>query len=320
MEMLLDPTILFFCLGVIAVWVKSNIEIPPQITKFLSYYLLMSIGFKGGVELSKSHFNMDILWTIVAGVTLAVLVPIWMFYILKKKLEVENAAAAAACYGSVSAVTFLTGISWLENRGLTFSGHMVALMALMESPAIIVGLMLAKTRGGASLDLTKNKFSLKEVLHDAFFNGSVFILMGSMFIGYVIDNNKAHDYQTFVYDIFKGFLCFFLLDLGMSAARQVKELKSYALFLSALAMVAPLVNATIALLIAKLIGLSPQDGFLFMILVGSSSYIAVPAALKSNLPSANPSIYLSMSLGLTFPMNLLFGLPLYWRMAEYLLQ
>lgn len=311
MEMILDPTILFFCLGVLAVWVKSNIEIPPQITKFLSYYLLMSIGFKGGVELASAHFTSEMFWTIFAGVAAAVLVPIWMFSLLKKRLDVPNAAAVAACYGSVSAVAFLTGISWLENRGYTFSGHMVALMALMESPAIIVGLLLAKSNNKGTV-----KLSLKETLHEAFFNGSVFILLGSLFIGLVIDKQKAHEYQTFVYDIFKGFLCFFLLDLGMSAAKQVKELKNSVLFLSCVAVLAPLINAVLALGVAHLIGLNVQDGFLFMILVGSSSYIAVPAALKTNLPDANPSIYLSMSLGLTFPISILFGLPLYWWMAE----
>ncbi len=315
MEMILDPTILFFCLGVMAVWFKSNIEIPPQITKFLSYYLLMSIGFKGGIALANAEFNQHILITICAGILAAVAVPLWMFFILRKKLDSQNAAAAAACYGSVSAVTFLTAISWLENRGLVYGGHMVALMALMESPAIIIGLVLAKTSAARSGNQAV-KFSMKETLHDAFLNGSVFILIGSLGIGYVMNPAKAHDYQVFVYDIFKGFLCFFLLDLGMSAARQIKELKNNAIFLTAIAIVAPLINSIFGLLISKALGLSASDGFLFIILLASASYIAVPAALKTNLPEAKPSIYLSMSLGLTFPFNILLGLPLYWAMAQ----
>ncbi len=315
MEMILDPTILFFCLGVIAVWVNSNIEIPPQITKFLSYYLLMSIGFKGGISLANAVFTPQIFMTICVGMLAAVIIPLWLFYILKKKLDVQNAAAAAACYGSVSAVTFLTAISWLENRGLNYGGHMVAMMALMESPAIIVGLLLAKTASSKS-GAKSVQFSMKETLHDAFFNGSVFILIGSLMIGYIMNPAKAHDYQVFVYDIFKGFLCFFLLDLGMSAARQIKELKNNAIFLTTIALVAPLINSVFALLIAKALGLSVGDGFLFMILLASASYIAVPAALKTNLPQATPSIYLSMSLGLTFPFNILLGLPLYWWMAQ----
>lgn len=313
--MILDPTILFFCLGVIAVWVNSNIEIPPQITKFLSYYLLMSIGFKGGISLANAVFTPQIFMTICVGMLAAVIIPLWLFYILKKKLDVQNAAAAAACYGSVSAVTFLTAISWLENRGLNYGGHMVAMMALMESPAIIVGLLLAKTASSKS-GAKSVQFSMKETLHDAFFNGSVFILIGSLMIGYIMNPAKAHDYQVFVYDIFKGFLCFFLLDLGMSAARQIKELKNNAIFLTTIALVAPLINSVFALLIAKALGLSVGDGFLFMILLASASYIAVPAALKTNLPQATPSIYLSMSLGLTFPFNILLGLPLYWWMAQ----
>jgi uncharacterized protein len=313
MEMILDPTILFFCLGVIAVWVKSNIEIPPQTTKFLSYYLLMSIGFKGGIALAKENLTTQIFLTMGAGALAAILVPLIMFFILRRKLDNQNAAGIAACYGSVSAVTFLTGVSWLENRGLSYGGHMVAVIAMMDTPAIVVGLMLSKI-------FTKNndglKFSLRTTLHDAFFNGSIFILLGSLCIGYIMNPAKAHDYQVFVYDIFKGFLCFFLLDLGMSAARQLKELKSNAVFLTTVALVAPIVNSVIGLILAKLLHLSVENGFLLMIMTASSSYIAVPAALKTNLPEASPSMYLSMSLGLTFPFNILLGMPVYWNLAQ----
>ena len=273
----------------------------------------MSIGFKGGISLAKAQFDSQILLTLSVGIVAAVAIPIWMFLILRKKLDAQNAAAAAACYGSVSAVTFLTATSWIENRGMTYGGHMVALMALMESPAIIVGLILAKKFN------TENKavsFSIKETLHDAFFNGSVFILLGSLGIGYIMNPSKAHDYQTFVYDIFKGFLCFFLLDLGMSAARQIKELKNSALFLSVVALLSPIINASLGLALSYALGLKTAEGFLFMMILASASYIAVPAALKTNLPEAKPSIYLSMSLGLTFPFNILLGMPVYWQMAQ----
>lgn len=313
MEMILDPTILFFCLGVLAVWFKSNIEIPPQTTKFLSYYLLMSIGFKGGIALAKENLTTQIFLTMGAGALAATLVPLIMFFILKRKLDNQNAAGIAACYGSVSAVTFLTGVSWLENRGLSYGGHMVAVIAMMDTPAIVVGLLLAKI-----FDKNKNgfKFSLKTTLHDAFFNGSVFILLGSLMIGYIMNPAKAHDYQVFVYDIFKGFLCFFLLDLGMSAARQLKELKSNAIFLTTVALAAPIINSIVGLILARLLNLSVENGFLLMIMTASSSYIAVPAALKTNLPEASPSMYLSMSLGLTFPFNILLGMPVYWSLAQ----
>jgi uncharacterized protein len=316
MDMILDPTILFFCLGVLAVWVKSNIEIPQHVMKFLSYYLLMSIGFKGGISLAKAQFDTTIFLTLMAGLIASVVIPIWLFLVLRRRLDSQNAAAAAACYGSVSAVTFLTATSWLENRGLSYGGHMVALMALMESPAIIIGLILAKKYGARS---KKVSFSIKETLHDAFFNGSVFILIGSLWIGYIMNPAKAQDYQVFVYDIFKGFLCFFLLDLGMSAARQIKELKNNALFLSAVAIAAPVINAAAGLGLAALIGLKPTEGFLFMIILASASYIAVPAAIQTNLPEARSSIYLSMSLGLTFPFNILLGMPIYWNLAQSLL-
>ncbi len=321
MEMILDPTIMFFCLGVLAVWVRSNIEIPPQTIKFLSYYLLMSIGFKGGISLAKTTLNLEIIETLVAGVFFASLIPFWIFFVLRLKISVENAAAAAACYGSVSAVTFLTANSWLENQGVRVGGHMVAMMALVEAPAIMMGLALPKIMNRKKLkvsesDQSLSQFNLKEILHDAFFNGSVFILVGSMIIGYIMNPKLANDYQVFVYDIFKGFLCFFLFDLGMVAARQVKELKNSALFLSAVAILAPVVNASIALLIAQLIGMSPTDGFMFMIITASASYIAVPAALKTSLPEASSSIYLTMSLGITFPFNILVGMPIYWKMAQ----
>ncbi len=313
MEMILDPTILFFCLGVLAIWFKSNIEIPPQITKFLSYYLLMSIGFKGGIALAKENLTTQIFLTMGAGALAAILVPLIMFFILRRKLDNQNAAGIAACYGSVSAVTFLTGVSWLENRGLTYGGHMVAVIAMMDTPAIVVGLLLSKIFAKNNDGL---KFSLRTTLHDAFFNGSIFILLGSLGIGYIMNPTKAHDYQVFVYDIFKGFLCFFLLDLGMSAARQLKELKSNAVFLTTVALVAPIVNSMVGLILAKLLHLSVENGFLLMIMTASSSYIAVPAALKTNLPEASPSMYLSMSLGLTFPFNILLGMPVYWNLAQ----
>ncbi len=313
MDMVLDPTVLFFCLGVVAVWFKSNIEIPAPTMKFLSYYLLMSIGFKGGIALAKTVWTAEMLWTMLAGLVASFIIPLWIFYWLKRKLESHQAAAICACYGSVSAVTFLTAITWLENHQQPFGGHFVALMALMEGPAIIVGILLAKFYSNKN---SQSPLHLKEIFHDALFNGSVFLMMGSLLIGYVMNPVRAADYQVFVYDIFKGFLCFFLLDLGMTAAKQVKDLKSNALFLGLTAIFAPLINALLGLALSLMIGLSPADGFLFIVLLASASYIAVPAALKTSLPEASPSLYLSMGLGITFPFNILIGLPLYWWVTK----
>jgi len=312
LDSILDPTILFFCLGVLAVWFKSNIEIPAHTMKFLSYYLLMSIGFKGGIALAKAELTTQMGWTFLAGLVCSVLIPIWLFFWLKQKLNSTQAAAISACYGSVSAVTFLTAITWIENNNQSFSGHFVALMALMEGPAIIVGILFSKYGQNSK----SSGFNLKATLHDAFFNGSIFLMMGSLLIGYVMSPTRATDYQVFIYDIFKGFLCFFLLDLGMTAAKQVRDLKAQALFLGLTALLAPVVNATLGLFIAIWIGLKPSDGFLFIILLASASYIAVPAALKTSLPEASPSLYLSMSLGITFPFNLLIGIPLYWSVTQ----
>lgn len=283
--------------------------------KFLSYYLLMSIGFKGGVALSDATWNLQMLNTFVVGIAASILVPVWMFFLLKRKLKVDDAAAIGACYGSVSAVTFLTAVSFLENHGFAFSGHFVALMALMEGPAIIMGLILFHYHSGAK----KEKIHLGKILHDAFFNGSIFLLLGSMFIGFIMNPVLATDYKTFVYDIFKGFLCFFLLDLGMTAAKQLREFKKDALFFTLLGIAAPLLNASVGLGLSKLIGLDGPDALLLMILLGSASYIAVPAALRSNIPDAQPSIYLSMALGVTFPFNVLIAIPLYWKVIGWLI-
>ena len=321
-QTILDPPILFFCLGVLAVWFKSNIEIPENTSKFLSYYLLLSIGFKGGLSLAKTPFSDEMFYTIAAGVVLAVLIPIWVFYLLKLKLDRVDAAAVAACYGSVSAVTFIAGVSWLEHKGVEFGGHMVALMAIVESPAIILGLYLAKSSNSDDrVNRSENssagsKMQIKEILHDAFFNGSVFLLIGSLVIGYFTAPQQREGLQVFVYDIFKGFLSFFLLDLGISAGKQVKQLKNKVWFLVLVSVLAPLINAMLALLLAKAIGLNAANGFLFMIIAASASYIAVPAALKQSLPQAKSSYYLTMSLGLTFPFNILFGLSMYWYLAE----
>lgn len=309
-QTLLDPPILFFCLGVLAVVLRSNIEIPANTTKFLSYYLLMSIGFKGGMALSHSEFTMQIGLSFAAGLLMAVAVPMWIYKVLRLKLNVEDAAAAAACYGSVSAVTFIAGASWLENQKLNYGGHIVALMPLMECTAIIAGLLLSKLS-----TKEKTEFKLGPIVHDALFNGSVYLLIGSLVIGYVAGPSKTESLQVFVYDMFKGFLSFFLLDLGITAARQVKQLKGDILFLGLVSVLAPLANGLLGLFLAKQIGLNTADGFLFVILCASSSYIAVPAALKIALPTARSGIYLSMSLGLTFPFNLLIGLPIYWSWA-----
>lgn len=304
---LLNPPILFFFLGAVAFFIGSDLEIPQPLPKFFSLYLLLSIGFKGGVELSHSGLGGQVAWTLLAAMAMAVAVPVWTFFALRRRLDLSNAAAVAATYGSISAVTFIAAGSFLGQLGLPSSGHMVAAMALMESPAIIVGIALArvmKKEDGLA-------FSWPHLLRDAFFNGSVLVLMGALAIGMLTGESGGKALAPFTGDIFKGMLCLFLLDMGLVSARRLAGIKTLGGFPVAFATVVPLVNAAAAIAIAHLLGLSRGDALLFTVLCASASYIAVPAAMRLAVPEANPGLYVTMALALTFPFNVIVGLPLY---------
>ena len=308
MSNILNPPVLFFFLGMLAIFVKSDLEIPPPIPKLYSLYLLFAIGFKGGVELAKSGLNQEVFLTIVAAMVMACLVPIYTFFILKIKLDAYNAAAIAATYGSISAVTFITASSFLQQLGIDFDGYMVAALALMESPAIIVGLILVNlfTRDGEARD-----FSWPEVLQEAFLNGSVFLLVGSLLIGFLTGEHGWKVLSPFTQDMFYGVLTFFLLDMGLVAAKRIKDLEKTGSFLISFAILIPVLNAGIGLLIARFIGMPQGDALLFSVLCASASYIAVPAAMRLTVPEANPSLYISTALAVTFPFNIIVGIPLY---------
>lgn len=317
MQNLLDPAILFFVFGLLAGFLRSNLEIPPQIARFLSLYLLMALGLKGGFALRASGLTPDVLASLAIAVLLALVVPALGYLLLRRFLDGFDAAALAATYGSVSAVTFITAVQFLEQHEVPYGGHLAAAMALMESPAIVMAVVLANwTRrrhsdGGGP----RPAFSVSKVLHESFTDGAQLLLLGAMVVGVLTGEAGERAMQPFSGDLFKGMLSFFLLDMGLLAARNMGELRGKSFGLVAYALLAPPFHAALALACSGAIGLSLGDTTLLMVLAASASYIAVPAVIRQAIPEANPSIYFGLSLGLTFPFNILVGIPLYHAVA-----
>lgn len=316
---LLFPPVLFFFLGMIASFCKSDLKIPDPLPKLFSLYLLLAIGFHGGVELRKTGINQEVILALSLSVLMAMIVPVYTFFILKLKLAVYNAAAIAATYGSVSAVTFITAVTFLQNMGLEPGGYMVASLALMESPAIVVGILLARIFASKKGDQEENgenryehAFSWAAVFHEALLNGSVLLITGSLIIGLLTGEEGWDILKPFTKDIFKGMLSFFLLDMGLIAAKKIGDLKSAGLFLPPFAIVIPVINACIGIVLARFAGLQPENALMFSVLCASASYIAVPAAMRLSIPDANPSLYVPMALAITFPFNITVGIPLYY--------
>ncbi|WP_299431425.1 sodium-dependent bicarbonate transport family permease [uncultured Aquimarina sp.] len=305
---LTNPALLFFFLGVIAVQLKSDLNIPENSSKFISLYLLLSIGFKGGQELSHSTFNAEILWSLLFGIFLAIFIPVYTYFILRRKFSLENAGAIAASYGSVSAVTFVTTISFLEIENIAFSGHMVAVMALMEAPSIMVGLLLVTI---FKKNKNEDKIPIKTVVHHALTNGSVLLIIGSLIVGLFASEAQAEGIKPFTTDIFKGFLAVFLLDMGITSGRKLSGFIKKGWFAFLFAIIIPVINGCIVAVVSGLFSSGEGNRLLFAILAASASYIAVPAAMKLALPKANPSLYIPMALAITFPFNITLGMPLY---------
>lgn len=318
-DSLLSPPVLFFFLGMVATWIKSGLELPDQISKFLSVYLLMAIGFHGGMELAHSGFTSEVGRVMVMTMIAAALVPIWSFFILRLKLDVYNSAAIAATYGSISAVTFVTAVSVLQSLDITYSGHMVAAMALMESPAIIVGVLLARYYAHPNGDQpVKASMDWKSLLKEALGSGPVVLLAGSLLIGVATGDKGWASVKPVLGDPFKGVLALFLLDMGVNAAKHLSKLPESSVFLCGFAIFAALVHAGLGIGTGFLLDVSKGDALLLAVLFGSASYIAVPAAAKLALPQANPGIYVPMSLGITFPFNVVVGIPVYLSMINLL--
>lgn len=307
---LLSPPILFFLLGLTAVFVRSNLELPEPVPKLLSLYLLMSLGFRGGVELSQGGFEPGAIATLAASFAMACLVPLYVFTLLRRRTDRANAAALAAAYGSVSAVTFVTATDFLGSAGVPHGGHMVAALALMESPAVVVGLLLARGRATGSAAGPAPDPLLPHLRH-ALVDGTVVVLLGSLVIGLVTGTKGDQAIAPFTRGLFQGVLCLFLLDMGMVAGRRLVASGKPPGWLVVVAVAVPLVNATIAVAASHALSLRTGDAFLFCVLCASASYIAVPAAMRQALPEADPGLYVTAPIALTFPFNILVGMPLY---------
>jgi hypothetical protein len=310
---LTNPALLFFVLGIFAVYLKSDLEIPENSSKFISLYLLFSIGFKGGQELSHEAFTMEIGWSMLFGISISSIIPLYTFFILKRKLNVFDAGAIAAAYGSVSAVTFVTAVSYLEYQQLSLHGHMVAIMALMESPAIIIGLILISIFNKDP----SNKINTRSIITHSFTNGSVLLILGSLIIGYLANAKQAEGIKPFTNDLFKGFLAIFLLDIGITSGRKLKAFFSFGWFPIMFAIIIPLFNGCMIAMLSSFVSSDITNRYIFAVLAASASYIAVPAAMKISVPKANPGLFLPMALAVTFPMNITIGLPIYFLIVQY---
>jgi hypothetical protein len=358
---LTDPAILFFFLGVSIGLIRSNLEIPAAIAKFLSLYLLMALGFKGGQALADAGLSGDGAKVIGAAIVLALVIPVIWFLVLRKRIDAFDAAAIAATYGSVSAVTFVTASQFLVSRGDEAGGHMTVAMVLMESPAIIMAVLLAtwvRTRlktsntpvatpvtvltgnslattdsntlvpeaphpAGArgpeeGVDATEPPISIKEVFREAFTDGVNLLLIGSMVIGFISGPAGGEAMAPFINGLFKGLLSFFLLEMGLLVARRLREVRDVGPFLIAFGVIVPFVNATLALAIGWALRLPVGDLTLLAVLASSGSYIVVPAVVRYAIPEAAPSRYLTLALGITFPINITIGIPLYYAVASAL--
>lgn len=313
LENLTNPALLFFVLGILAVYLKSDLEIPQNSSKFISLYLLFAIGFKGGQELSRESYTAEIGWSMVLGLLISVSIPLYAFFILKRKFSVFDAGAIAAAYGSVSAVTFITAVTFLESQEMKLHGHMVAIMALMEAPAIIVGLLLISLFNKDEHDRIQKRSALRH----SFTNGSVLLIVGSLLIGYFANAKQAEGIKPFTNDLFKGFLAIFLLDMGVTSGRKLKAFFSFGWFPVLFGLIIPLVNGCVVAVLSSLVTEDVANRFIFAILAASASYIAVPAAMKISVPKANPGLLLPMALAVTFPLNITIGMPIYFMMAQY---
>lgn len=313
-ENLTNPALLFFALGILAVMVRSDLEIPSNSSKFISLYLLFSIGFRGGQELAHETLNLEIGWSLLFGVLLSLLIPVYTFFILRQRFNVYDAGAIAAAYGSISAVTFVTATAYLEAHNLHLHGHMVAVMALMEAPAIVSGLLLISMFSGKSENFQIKK---RHAFRHAITNGSVMMIIGSLIVGFLASEDQAQGIKPFTTDLFRGFLAIFLLDMGIESGRKLKTFFQYGWYPIAFAILVPLFNGCWVTWISAWITDDPSNRFMFGVLAASASYIAVPAALKVSVPQANPGIFLPMALAVTFPVNITIGLPLYLHLSGW---
>lgn len=307
----MDPVILFFALGLVAGLAKSDLRLPPAIYELLSVLLLLTIGLKGGLELSQQSMS-GLLPQIVAVVAMGVAIPLLVFPLLRilGRMDRPNAASIAAHYGSVSVATYAVGIAYLASHNVFYEPRLALFLVLLEMPAIMVGIILAR---GISKNTQWGKLA-----HETFLGKSIVLLMGGLIIGWISGPEGLEPLEPFFFDLFKGVLALFLLEMGLIAASQFKNLRSHGVFLVIFALAVPIPLAAIGALIGWLIGLSEGGTMLLAVLAGSASYIAAPAAMRIAVPEASPTLSLTASLGVTFPFNIFIGIPLYLAISQYL--
>jgi hypothetical protein len=314
---LLAPPALFFALGVIAALVRSDLRFPESMYTALTIYLLVAIGFKGGVSMQEA--GLGVVWLpALAAMMLGVLIPLWTYPILRfiGRLPAVDAASVAAHYGSVSAVTFTVAVNFLKDVSQPYESYAAAFLAVMESPAIIVGIVLGKLVMHQQGDLGA---SLRRALHEAVFGRSVLLLVGSLIVGFLCGKRGMEATAGFFVTPFQGILALFLLELGTVAGRRLGDLRSVGLFLLGFGVIMPLVHAAVGLVLGSVVGLSVGGATLLAVLAASASYIAAPAAMRLSLPEANPTLSLTSALAITFPFNVTLGIPLYYAAARWLL-
>ncbi|OLN23626.1 sodium-dependent bicarbonate transport family permease [Domibacillus antri] len=324
---LLSPVVLFFVLGIIAALVKSDLKFPSGLSEALSIYLLIAIGIKGGIELS--HYSIEsVIQPIMGALFLGMAIPLITLYITRlMKMDLKNSIGLAATYGSVSIVTYGAAISFIGKNGISYEGFMNALVVIMESPAILVSLLLLKI-----IEKKKNKSSLsmrsvgvvsrpvglidKEVIRESLFGKSVLLLLGSLVIGLILGERAVPMVKPLFMDLYNSVLILFLLSMGLTTGQRLPEVKKHGLKLLLFGVFTPVLFGSIGVITGHLAGLSLGGVTLMGVLAGSASYIAAPAALKASVPEANPSVYLGLALGVTFPFNLIIGIPVYYEMAQ----
>ncbi len=317
---LLSPMVLFFALGVAAGWLRSDLAIPEAISKGLSLYLMLAIGFKGGVELASNGVAGTVAVALVLALALSFSLPVLAYALLRTgtRLDVPNAAAVAAHYGSVSIVTFVAATGFLGYRAIPYEGYVVAMLALMETPAIVTGLLLARRANPAGPTASRPTFLTKEVAREVFLSGGVVLLGGSFAIGWITGDKGMAVMAPAVVAPFKAVLAVFLLDMGLLVGRRLHDFRAVGWPVVAFGIYMPLIGGMIGLLAAYAIGLSLGGMTLVAVLAASASYIVVPAAMRVSLPQANPAIYVPLSLAITFPFNLIVGIPLYHAAAQWI--
>lgn len=317
---LISPPILFFALGIIAGFLKSDLDVPEQISRYLAIYLMMAIGFKGGVAIAETaEITNQMILAILAGLLTGFTQPFLGYALLRltTKLDVPTAAAISAHYGSISMVTFVTAASFLEVNEIFYAGYIVAILAMMEAPAILTGLYIAHKADPKTIKATEK--ATPKLSREIFTNGAILLLTGSFLVGWATGTEGMEKMHGFLVEPFTGILAFFLMDMGLLVSRQMHHLKEFTFKMALFGIYMPLIGAAVGLLLSWMIGLDVGTGTLFTVLIASASYIAVTAAMRLALPQAKAAIYVPMTLAITFPFNIIIGIPLYYAIAEMIL-